>query len=173
MAVTTTEMLSNQLSNWLSQINNDIDFGFQMEPWYQRCQFPGSSVCSYPPNLLNNKIVINSNLDYKGIRWNSTTTTDQLTGDFDAEVRLTDKLRLKVFNRFNNTYSGRGPYTQGIGYFFREDFDKFSDLFKKKIKPEAKKEEEVAPKEELSDYQIYKYLQGTIDTLVLQTSFHG
>jgi len=143
MAVTTTELLSNQLSNWLSQINNDIDFGFQWRPGTkdvssQDLQFDLST------QLLNNKIKINSNLDY-GI--GGTADTDgQLTGDFDAEVRLTEKLRLKVFNRFNNTYSGRGPYTQGIGIFFKEDFDKFSDLFKKKIKPEAKKEEEVAPK---------------------------
>ncbi|MBK7627426.1 MAG: translocation/assembly module TamB domain-containing protein [Bacteroidales bacterium] len=145
MAVTTTEMLSNQLSNWLSQINNDIDFAFQWRPGTtdassQDLQFDLST------QLLNNKIKINSNLDY-GIG-GSAETDGQLTGDFDAEIRLTEKIRLKVFNRFNNTYSGRGPYTQGIGIFFREDFDKFSDLFKKKIKPEAKKEEEVTPKEE-------------------------
>lgn len=145
MAVTTTEMLSNQLSNWISQMNDDIDFGFQWRPGTkdinsQDLQFDLST------QLLNNKVIINSNLDYKGI--GGTAETDgQLTGDFDAEVRLTEKLRLKVFNRFNNTYSGRGPYTQGIGIFFKEDFDKFSDLFKKKIKPEAKKEEEIVPKE--------------------------
>jgi hypothetical protein len=146
MAVTTTEMLSNQLSNWISQMNDAIDFGFQWRPGTkdansQDLQFDLST------QLLNNKVIINSNLDYKGIGGN-TDTDGQITGDFDAEVRLTEKLRLKVFNRFNNTYSGRGPYTQGIGIFFKEDFNKFSDLFKKKIKPEAKKEEEIAPKEE-------------------------
>lgn len=145
MAVTTTEMLSNQLSNWISQMNDAIDFGFQWRPGTkdassQDLQFDLST------QLLNNKVIINSNLDYKGIGGNAT-TDGQITGDFDAEVRLTEKLRLKVFNRFNNTYSGRGPYTQGIGIFFKEDFNKFSDLFKKRIKPEAKKEEEIAPVE--------------------------
>ncbi|MBK7132392.1 MAG: translocation/assembly module TamB domain-containing protein [Bacteroidales bacterium] len=63
MAVTTTEMLSNQLSNWLSQINNDIDFAFQWRPGTtdassQDLQFDLST------QLLNNKVKINSNLDY-------------------------------------------------------------------------------------------------------------
>ena len=35
MAVTTTEMLSNQLSNWLSQISNDFDIGFVYRPGYK------------------------------------------------------------------------------------------------------------------------------------------
>lgn len=145
MLVTTTEMLSNQLSNWLSQINNDIDFGFQWRPGSEGMNSQDLQL-DLSTQLLNNKVIINSNLDYKGI--GASEVESQITGDIDAGVRLTDKLRLKVFNRFNNTYSGRGPYTQGIGIFFKEDFDKFSDLFKKKIKPEAKKEEEVAPKKE-------------------------
>jgi len=40
MAVTTTEMLSNQLSNWLSQINNDFDIGFVWRPLETRNQRP-------------------------------------------------------------------------------------------------------------------------------------
>jgi hypothetical protein len=32
MAATTTEMVSNQLSNWLSQISNDFDVGFNYRP---------------------------------------------------------------------------------------------------------------------------------------------
>jgi hypothetical protein len=35
MAVTTTEMLSHQLSNWLSQISNDFDIGFVYRPGYK------------------------------------------------------------------------------------------------------------------------------------------
>ena len=145
MAVTTTEMLSNQLSNWLSQINNDVDIGFVWRPGTkdinsQDLQFALST------QLLNDKVAINSNVGYTGIG-STSQDANQLTGDFDAEIKLTEKLRLKVFNRFNNTYSGKGPYTQGIGIFFKEDFDKFSDLFRKKNKPEAKKEEEIAPVE--------------------------
>ena len=43
MAVTTTEMLSNQLSNWLSQISNDFDIGVNYRPRTKELQRPGST----------------------------------------------------------------------------------------------------------------------------------
>jgi hypothetical protein len=36
-------------------------------------------------------------------------------------------------------------YTQGIGIFFKQDFDRFSDLFRKKEKSQMKKEDEIKP----------------------------
>ena len=67
-----------------------------------------------------------------------------MTGDFDAELKLTEKLRFKVFNRYNDTYAtGLSPYTQGVGIFYKQDFNRFSDLFRKKAKPDMKKEEEL------------------------------
>jgi hypothetical protein len=138
MAVTTTEMLSNQLSNWLSQINNDVNIGFNWRPGTKDINSQDVQL-ALSTQLLNNKVVINGNFDYRGIG-GTTQDANQLTGDFDAEVKLTEKLRLKVFNRFNNTYSGKGPYTQGIGVFFKEDFDNFSDLFNRKLKSDMKKE---------------------------------
>jgi len=140
MAVTTTEMLSNQLSNWLSQINNDVNIGFNWRPGTQDINSQDVEV-ALSTQILNNKVIINGNFDYRGIG-GTTDNPNQLTGDFDAEVKLTEKLRLKVFNRFNNEYSGKGPYTQGIGVFFKEDFDKLSDLFNRKMKSDMKKEKE-------------------------------
>jgi hypothetical protein len=140
MAVTTTEMISNQLSNWISQISNDFDLGFVYRPGTSSIN-PQEVEVALSTQLLNDKVVINGNFDLRGTG-NAATSTDQITGDFDAEVKITEKLRFKVFNRFNDIYSGKGPYTQGIGIFFKEDFDKFSDLFKKKVKSDMKKEEE-------------------------------
>jgi hypothetical protein len=146
MAVTTTEMLSNQLSNWLSQISNDFDIGFVYRPGYNAIN-PQEVQVALSTQLLNDKVVINGNFDVRGTG-NTSNNTDQITGDFDAEVKITEKIRFKVFNRFNNPYTGRGvPYTQGIGIFFKKDFNKFSDLFTKKTKAEMKKEEETKIKE--------------------------
>jgi hypothetical protein len=141
MAVTTTEMVSNQLSNWLSKISNDFDIGFVYRPGYKDIS-SNEVQLALSTQLLNDKVVINGNFDVRGPGGTSS-TTDQLTGDFDIEYKLTDKIRFKVFNRFNNPSTGKqAPYTQGLGVFFREDFDKFSDLFRKKEKSEMKKEEE-------------------------------
>ena len=49
MAVTTTEMLSNQISNWLSQISNDFDLGFVYRPGNNRFKLPGAAGCLINP----------------------------------------------------------------------------------------------------------------------------
>ncbi len=138
MGVTTTEMLSNQLSNWLSQISNDFDIGFTYRP--------GNEVSSQEvevalsTQLLNDRVVINGNFDVGGQE--STSTTKDITGDFNVEVKLTEKVRFKVFNRSNdNILYETAPYTQGFGLFFRKDFNHFREIFRKD-KSKMKKEED-------------------------------
>ena len=144
MAVTTTEMLSNQLSNWLSQISNDFDLGVTYRPGQK--EFSDQEVqVALSTQLLDDRVVINGNLDVRGVD-----NTNQLTGDFDIEYKpkFSNRIRFKVFNRYNNPYTGKQtPYTQGFGIFFKQDFNKFSDLFKKKDKGEMKKEKETKAEE--------------------------
>ena len=142
MAVTTSELLSNQLSNWLSQISNDFDIGFAYRP--------GNEISSqevelaFGTQLLNDRVSINGNLDMRG---NQTTAvnTKNIAGDFNVEIKLTEKVKFKVFNRANDIITNdQAPYTQGLGIFFRQEFDKFGDLFRRKSKGDMKKEENVA-----------------------------
>ncbi|MDX9812169.1 MAG: translocation/assembly module TamB domain-containing protein [Bacteroidales bacterium] len=141
MAVTTTEMLSNQLSNMLSQLSNDFDIGFNYRPGYRGLSSQEVQV-ALSTQLLNDKVTINGNFDVRG-SGNNTGNTNQITGDFDAEVKLTERIRFRVFNRFNNPYTGKGvPYTQGIGLLYKQDFNRFSDLFGLKNRTEIKKEDE-------------------------------
>ena len=145
MAATTFEMLSNQLSNWISQISNDFDLGFAYRPGSgNKALDPDEVQIAFETQVLDDRVIINGNFDYR----TTSGSTDQLTGDFEAELKLTEKLRFKVFNRFNDTYSGRGPYTQGVGIFFREDFEKLTDLFRKRTRPDIKKEEEITLKDQ-------------------------
>jgi hypothetical protein len=140
MAVTTFEMLSSQLSNWLSQISNDFDIGVVYRPGTGNKDInPQEVQVALSTQILNDKVVINGNFDVP-LTGTSTANTNQITGDFDAEIKLTNKLNFKVFNRYNNPYSGKGvDYTQGIGIFFKQDFDRFHDLFKKKEKADTLK----------------------------------
>ena len=141
MAVTTTEMLSNQLSNWLSQISNDFDIGFLYTPGTKDLSSQQLQV-ALSTQLLNDRVTINGNFD---VRSGTETEETPLIGDFDIEYRLTEKLRFKVFNRYNNPYTGKGaPYTQGLGFSLRQDFNKFRDLFRRKPPAEFRKEEEVS-----------------------------
>jgi hypothetical protein len=146
VAATSLEMISNRVSNMLSQLSKNVDIGLNIRPGSNAIT-PQEAELALSTQLLNNKVVLNGNFDVRGGTTGPTTSsTDQLTGDFDAEVKLTEKLRLKVFNRYNDTYLGSGtglsPYTQGVGILFKQDFNRFSDLFRKKVKAEMKKVDE-------------------------------
>ena len=150
VAATSFEMISNQVSNMLSQLSKNVDIGLNIRPG-SYAMTPQEAELALSTQILNNKVVLNSNFDVRGTgstAMNNTTqltgNTNQLTGDFNAEIKLTEKLRFKVFNRYNDTYIGSGlsPYTQGVGIFYNRDFNKFSDLFRKKAKADIKKEDE-------------------------------
>jgi hypothetical protein len=148
ITATTFEMVSNQISNWLSKLSKDVDIGINIRPGSNAIS-PQEAELALKTQLLGNKVVLNGNFDVRGIGGTAnagvpTSNANQLTGDFDAELKLTEKLKLKVFNRFNDVYNtGLSPYTQGVGIFYNQDFNKFSDLFRKKVKPAMKKEDEI------------------------------
>jgi hypothetical protein len=145
MAVTTAEMVSNQLSNMLSKINNDFALGVVYRPGYKDINSKDLQV-ALSTQILNDKVLINGNFDVTGSGGTSA-NNDQLIGDFDIEYKLTDKIRFKVFNRYNDPYTGKqAPYTQGFGILYKQDFDKLNDIFNKKIKSAGKKENDPEPK---------------------------
>jgi hypothetical protein len=135
MSVTTIEMLSNQISNWLSKISNDFDIGFNYRP---RDKITNQEVqVALSTQLLNDKVSLNGNVDLAGNQ--STDQAKNFSGDFNIEFKITEKLRFKVFNRSNNNLlyqTSSSSNTQGFGIFYRRDFNKFRDLF---IVPENRK----------------------------------
>jgi hypothetical protein len=156
MASTSMEMISNQVSNILSKLASNVDIGLNIRPGSNTIT-PQEAQLALSTQLFKNKIILNGNFDVRGSSSSanstnqiaSTSSTNQLTGDFDAEVKLTEKLRIKMFNRFNDVYNtGLSPYTQGIGIFYNQDFNKFSDLFRKKPKAEMKQKADMKKEDE-------------------------
>jgi hypothetical protein len=130
VGVNTTELLSNQLSNWLSQISNDFDIGINYRP--------GSDISSkelevaLSTQLWNDRVSINGNV---GVGNQSTSAASSagssVVGDFDIEVKITKngKFRVRAFTRANNnTVYEMAPYTHGAGIFYKEDFNTVSEL---------------------------------------------
>ena len=142
ISATTFEMVSSQISNWLSQISKTVDIGLNIRPGYNAVS-PQEAQLALSTQILNDKVVLNGNFDVRGAGA-TISPTNQLTGDFDVELKLTEKFRFKVFSRYNETNAGTGlsPYTQGVGVLYKQDFDKFRDLFRKKRKSDMKKEDE-------------------------------
>jgi hypothetical protein len=129
--VTGSELLSNQLSNWLSQINKDFDIGFNYRP---NNQISGEEYeLALSKQIFNDRVTIHTNLDVLGNHPTTTTNTNNIVGDFDVGVKLdqTGKLNLKAFNRSNNIMLyDIAPYTQGIGLSYKEEFNSLSELLK-------------------------------------------
>lgn len=136
VGVTTSELLSNQLSNWLSQINNNIDVGVNYRPGDELTTDEVELALS--TQFLNDRVSVHTNFDFGGSQVqtedaaaasNSSTTT--IVGDFVVEYNITKngKLRMKVFNRANDDlYDEKSDYTQGIGLFYKEDFNNVQEL---------------------------------------------
>ena len=132
---TSSELLSNQLSNWLSQISSEFDIGINYRP--------GDEISSQElevalsTQLFNDRVIIDGNVGVAG--QNPATAGNQRTsniiGDVNVEVKITPegKFRVKAFNRSNtfDILNTNSPYTQGIGVFYRKEFDSLSELWRR------------------------------------------
>jgi hypothetical protein len=150
--VTTTEMLSNQLSHWLSQISSDVDIGVSYRPASELTDDEVEVALS--TQIFNNRVIVNGNVGYG----QDQTRPSNLIGDFDVEVKLnkSGSLRAKAYTKSNNdvTYSTTSPTTQGVGVSFKEEFDTLEELMHKywlmitgKKKKEKKEEEQQQTKD--------------------------
>ncbi len=128
--VNASELLSNQVSNWLSQISSDFDIGFNYRP--------GTEITSseieviLETQLLNDRMIINGSVDMKTNA--EVEQASAFVGDVDIDYKITKngKLRARMFNRGNETEQivQFSPYTQGVGVFYTEEFDTFGEVFK-------------------------------------------
>ncbi|KPL16024.1 MAG: hypothetical protein AMS26_06150 [Bacteroides sp. SM23_62] len=129
--VTASELLSNQLSNWLSQISNDFDIGVNYRPGDEISSDQVEVALS--TQIFDDRVTIHTNVDVsdKAPETGPNQRTNTIAGDFDVDVKLTDngKIRLKAFNRYNyDQLYNSAPYTQGVGFVYREDFNSFGEL---------------------------------------------
>jgi len=127
--VTTSELLSNQLSHWLSQISDEWDIGVNYRPGDEISKDQVEVALS--TQLLNDRVSINGNVGYGGQTVNQ---ASNIVGDFNVDVKLnkSGKIRLKAFNESNDKLLyENAPYTQGVGVFYREEFNSFSELLRK------------------------------------------
>lgn len=157
--VATSELLSNQLSHFLSQISQDFDIGLNYRPGDQITSDELEVALS--TQILDDRITINGNLDVGGneiTQTSAATQTNHIVGDFDIDFKITDngKLHLKAFNRANDNliWQARSPYTQGVGVFYREDFNTFGELMRRYrdaiLSLFSREEKEMEEREEMS-----------------------
>ncbi len=123
-----SELLSNQVSNWLGQISKDVNIGFN---YRSADSYTNEEVkLIFSKSLLNDRLLIEGNVGYLK---DQTYVNSNVVGDFYAEYKVSPdgRFRVKGFNRSNAdniiNYS-QAPYSQGFGIFYRQDFDTWKDL---------------------------------------------
>ncbi|MFW6369795.1 MAG: translocation/assembly module TamB domain-containing protein, partial [Bacteroidota bacterium] len=130
IGTTASELFSNQLSNWLSQISNNVDIGLNYRPGNQLTNDEIELAMS--TQIFNDRVTLNGNIGNNNNP--HTANNSQLVGDFDVNVKLipSGKVQFKAYNRSNNNLIYEtAPYTQGVGFTFTEDFNSLNQLFAK------------------------------------------
>ncbi|MBW6537428.1 MAG: translocation/assembly module TamB [Mariniphaga sp.] len=141
IGTTASELFSNQLSNWLSQISNNVDIGLNYRPGNQITNDEIELALS--TQMFNDRVTINGNIGNNNNP--NSGNNSQLVGDFDVNVKLipNGKIRFKAYNRSNNNLIYEtSPYTQGVGFTFTEEYNTFNDLLDKMKGIFIRKEEE-------------------------------
>ncbi len=138
--VSTTEILANQLSLWLSSISDrfEVDFAYHPGSYLGQEQVDAA----LKTQILNDRLTIESKVGFGGGNYaGSNEQTSNMVGDFQAEYRIDKegKFRVKAYNRhngYNVLYEG-APYTQGVGVFYRREFNHLRDVIRKQKKEQA------------------------------------
>ena len=156
-ANTVSEFVSSQLSNYLSSLlgyanvkDLDINIGYRQ---YDDLNSIDNGTGATPltsqtrrelqlalsQKFLNNRLSLNAggNLDFGSAQVTEGGGARAVipTGDFQIEYTLTPDgaWRAKAFNKTNyDYYNSRNTNRTGVGISYRKEFDKASDLFKKK-----------------------------------------
>ncbi len=145
--VSTTEILANQLSLWLSSISDEFDVDFAYHPGSYLGQEQVEA--AFKTQILNDRLTLESKVGIGGRTFaGNEEKTGNMVGDLEAEYRIDKegKFRVKAYNRhngYNVLYEG-APYTQGLGVFYRREFNHISEAVQSQKK--ARKREAAAGK---------------------------
>lgn len=129
-----------QLNSWLSQFSSNISLGFN----WRNTGYGTSLSNEYEVPIMiqpNNRFIINGNFGYRDDNFSK----NKIIGDLDLEYILTEnsKWRLKAYNHTVDRYSLRAaPFIQGVGIMYKENFNKWSDLWKDYMKNTQRKKSE-------------------------------
>ncbi len=139
--INTGEVLSNQINHWLSQITDEVDIGVNYQSGDK--QTTDEFDVALSTQLWDDRVVINGNVGVGGTSKMVQSSANNIVGDVEVEMKLnkSGSVRMKAFNRANeDILYDKGPYTQGVGIFWRRDFDHIRLKTKARETAETKKD---------------------------------
>ncbi len=139
------DILANQAASWFNEYSDryDLSLNYQQDPSGQRGV--GNSQEEFEVGLsttfFNDRVTVNGTV---GVPVGQ--NTNQVAGEVEIEYNITKdgRFRAKVFNReLDNQFIAGNQYQQGVGIYYRIDFDSFSELWQKLLGKEKKEEEAI------------------------------
>jgi hypothetical protein len=149
-ASTGSELLSNRVSEFLNTYFGtltgirDLQLGLNYRPGTQTT---GEAVdLALSKQFLDNKVSVDGNFGVNNNNSNTTTRNPNgLIGDVNVDYKLSQdgRFRLKGFNKSNDNSQIAlmgGPYTQGVGFFYRMEFETLGSLYRNYLAKLKRKE---------------------------------
>ncbi len=125
-------LISSQVSSWVSQITSQFgskyfeDFQLGVNYQAENKNYQRELDILLSTSLFNNRLKLSGSYDIENINANF---------QVDYKVLPDSKLRLKVFSRSdNNPIYQQDINRQGMGVFYKEEFDTWAELFRNKNK---------------------------------------
>ncbi|MEP7264258.1 MAG: translocation/assembly module TamB domain-containing protein, partial [Bacteroidota bacterium] len=129
------EFISQQLSQWASQISKNVDVNVNYNPGNNITQ--EELEVALRTSFFNNRFTVEGNVNAVNNNNGGAQSASSIAGDFSVEFQPLSKdgrVKFKAFNRSNNNSlitNLNSQYTQGIGVFYREEFNTFGELTRK------------------------------------------
>jgi hypothetical protein len=131
-SVVASSALSAQLSSMLSSLTDKVQIATNIRSRQDGIRDTEIEML-LSSQLLNNRLLFNGNFGYK----DNVIQSNAFVGEFDLEYKLSrsGEISLKAYNHANDLYRYTKSLTrQGVGVMLKKDYNKLSDLFRRKKK---------------------------------------
>lgn len=130
LVTSTAGLLTSQLNKWLNDTQNEFDdIGVRINPGTGGDLNSQEVELYLSKNFLDDRLRLNGNV---GTPIGANTTGVKGNFELEYDIKKDGKLKLSVFNRSGESAEKEIQYTQGLGLFYRIEYDKIFDLFRKK-----------------------------------------
>ncbi len=134
-----SELLSNQLSNWISQVDENLEIDLDLSTLDQEAYNTFQLRLSY--TFMNGRLRVTRDGTFYGNQDNSSINSSQnlssIAGDWTVDYLLTadGKLKVKMYNRTNinpilNTLGSQNSVTTGFSLTHTQSFNQLRDIWK-------------------------------------------
>lgn len=134
-----SELLSNQLSNWISQVDENLEIDLDLSTLDEEAYNTFQLRLSY--TFMNGRLRVTRDGTFYGSQDNSGLNSNQslssIAGDWTVDYLLTadGKLKVKMYNRTNinpilNTLGSQNSVTTGVSISHTQSFNELKDIWR-------------------------------------------